>query len=125
MVRRRYQRVPLKRTINLRVLRPASDMHTGMTNDFSPDGCAVRHGTSGLHCGMRVKVWLALPDRAECLEINHAAVTWTTERQCGIRFMAVIPEDHARIKTVYDLLLQAQTEEEESAKPIVITLCVA
>lgn len=97
-------------------------MRPGMTIDFSPEGCAVQHDTSALHCGMRVTLQLALPDRLDPLEIKHASVIWIKNHQCGIRFLALSPKDQTRINTVYDVLLQAQTEKEESTAPAVITL---
>ena len=122
MPKRRHQRVPLKRTIGLRKFGQADNIHIGTTIDFSPDGCAIQHDNPALHCGMRVKLRLALPDRAECLEIHHATVTWTRQHRCGIRFIALTPEEQARVMMVYDLLLQAQAPEEEGNVPPLIFL---
>lgn len=122
MPTRRYQRVPLRRVIGLRKPGQAGDPQAGMTIDFSPEGCAIQHETLALHCGMRVKLRLALPDRQDCVEIDQAIVTWTRKHQCGIRFMALTQEDQARIKMVYEMLLEAQAGETDHDSPPVITL---
>ncbi|MEC4890707.1 MAG: PilZ domain-containing protein [Nitrospira sp.] len=119
MPTRRYQRVPLQRPVSLR---GTGHNQSGITKDFSPDGCAIQQDTRSLHCGMRLKLQLALPDRQDHLEIEHAIVTWTHNQKCGIRFLDLSPDALARIKNVYDLLLSAQRIDDQEEAPILISL---
>jgi len=119
MPTRRYQRVPMQRPVNLRSTGPT---HSGVTLDFSPEGCAIQQNKISLHCGMRLKLQLTLPDRPEGLDVDHAIVAWATPQSCGIRFIATSPEGQARMKNVYDLLLDAQTGEGREETPALISL---
>lgn len=119
MPTRRYQRVPMQRPVNLR---SPGRSQSGVTVDFSPAGCAIQQDTRSLHCGMRLTLQLALPDRQDHLEIEHAIVAWIKNQECGIRFITLSPEGQARIKTVYELLLNAQTTEEQDEPLPLISL---
>ena len=119
MPTRRYQRVSMQRPVNLRSTGPN---HSGVTLDFSPEGCAIQQNKLSLHCGMRLKLQLTLPDRPEGLDVEQAIVAWATQHSCGIRFMTISPAGHMRIKSVYDSLLDAQTGEGQEEPPALISL---
>lgn len=119
MPTRRYQRVPMQRSVSLR---STGYSQSGMTMDFSPEGCAIQQDTRLLHCGMRLKLQLALPDRQDQLEVEHAIVAWTKNQKCGIRFLDLHPDVLVRIRRVYDSLLNAQRIDDPEETPILISL---
>jgi len=109
----------MQRLVNLRSTGPT---HSGVTLDFSPEGCAIQQSKLSLHCGMRLKLQLTLPDRPEGLDVEHAIVAWATQHTCGVRFMAISPGGPVRIKSVYDSLLDAQAGERQNETTALISL---
>jgi len=63
---------------------------------------------------MRLTLRFSLPDRLEPTEIKQAVVTWTRNNDFGVEFWTQSRETLARVKQVYDSLLDAQTSEETS-----------
>ena len=61
---------------------------------------------------MRMTLRISLPDRREPIEIKPAVVTWTGKDSFGVEFLSLAQDVRARVKMVYDLLLEAQTSSE-------------
>jgi len=55
---------------------------------------------------------ISLPDRREPIEIKPAVVTWTGKDSFGVEFLSLAQDVRARVKMVYDLLLDAQSSAE-------------
>lgn len=109
MSKRKNTRVEMNRPIE--VQGPRGNGH-GVVQDFSPGGCRIQQAEAKVHCGMRLTLRIALPDRREPIEIKPAVVTWTSNAGFGVEFLALSQEARARVKLVYDLLLEAQTTTE-------------
>ena len=109
MAKRKNVRVEMNRTVELHGSRGRSQ---GIVRDFSPSGCCIHQAATNVHCGMRVTLWVSLPDRIESIEIKSAVVTWTRQNAFGVEFLTPSPETRLRIKQVYDQLLEAQTAED-------------
>lgn len=84
----------------------------GVVRDFSPGGCRIQQADAKVHCGMRLTLRISLPDRREPIEIKPAVVTWTRKDAFGVEFLTLSQETRARVRMVYDLLLEAQTAAE-------------
>jgi len=61
---------------------------------------------------MRLTLRISLPDRIDPIEIKPAVVTWVGKDAFGVEFMNLSAETRARVKAVYELLLEAQTTHE-------------
>ncbi len=106
MSKRKNRRVEMNRPIELQGPRGNS---RGVVRDFSPGGCRIQQADAKVHCGMRLTLRISLPDRIEPIEIKPAVVTWTNQEAFGVEFLALSTETRARVKMVYDLLLDAQS----------------
>ncbi|MBK8377208.1 MAG: PilZ domain-containing protein [Nitrospira sp.] len=84
----------------------------GVVRDFSPGGCRIEQPEAKVHCGMRMTLRISLPDRREPIEIKPAVVTWTGKDSFGVEFLSLSQDLRARVKIVYDLLLDAQSSAE-------------
>ncbi len=109
MSKRKNRRVEMNRPIEMQGPRGISQ---GVVRDFSPGGCRIQQADAKVHCGMRLTLRIVLPDRREPIEIKPAVVTWTAKEAFGVEFLALTQEIRARVKMVYDLLLEAQTTAE-------------
>ncbi|WHZ16374.1 MAG: hypothetical protein OJF52_003223 [Nitrospira sp.] len=111
MPKRRASRVEMSRSVEFHGPYGTSQ---GTVQDFSPRGCRIHRVDAKVHCGMRLTLRFSLPDRLEPTEIKHAVVTWTRKNDFGVEFSNQSRETLARVKQVYELLLDAQTPEESS-----------
>ncbi len=109
MSKRKNTRVEMNRPIEVQSSRGTSQ---GVVRDFSPSGCRIEQADAQVHCGMRLTLRISLPDRREPIEIKPAVVTWTGKDSFGVEFLTLSQEIRARVKIVYDLLLDAQTTAE-------------
>ncbi|MBS0170944.1 MAG: PilZ domain-containing protein [Nitrospira sp.] len=109
MAKRKSTRVEMNRPIEVQGARGASQ---GVVRDFSPGGCRIQQADAKVNCGMRLTLRISLPDRIDPIEIKPAVVTWVGKDAFGVEFLALTPETRARVKAVYDLLLEAQTAQE-------------
>ncbi len=109
MANRNNTRVEMNRTVEIQGSRGHSQ---GIVRDFSPSGCRIHQPDPNVHCGMQLKLRIALPDRMELIEIKPALVTWTEKDAFGVEFLTPSPEIRLRMKHVYDQLLEAQTAED-------------
>ncbi len=110
MSKRRHPRVHLHRSI---AYQGSCGTGHGTVHDFSPSGCRIHEADAKVHCGLRLTLWISLPDRIEPIEIKPAVVTWTQKNTFGVEFIAPSQEIRTRMKQVYDLLLDAQTAEDK------------
>ena len=109
MSKRKNTRVEMNRPIELQGPRGTSQ---GVVRDFSPGGCRIEQPDAKVHCGMRLTLRISLPDRREPIEINPAVVTWTGKESFGVEVLSLSQDIRARVKIVYDLLLDAQSSAE-------------
>ena len=109
MSKRKNTRVEMNRPIELHGPRGSSQ---GVVRDFSPGGCRIEQPEAKVHCGMRMTLRISLPDRREPIEIKPAVVTWTGKDSFGVEILSLAQGVRARVKMVYDLLLEAQTSSE-------------
>lgn len=109
MAKRKSTRVEMNRPIEAQGPRGASQ---GIVRDFSPGGCRIQQADANVNCGMRVTLRISLPDRIDPIEIKPAVVTWVGKDAFGVEFLALSTETRARVKAVYELLLEAQTAHE-------------
>ncbi len=109
MSKRRDTRVEMNRPVELK---GSIGTLRGIVRDFSPRGCCVHlEERNVVHCGLRVTLRISLPDRMEPVEVTPAIVTWTHEQAFGVEFFTTSQATRARLKEVYDQLLEAQTVE--------------
>ncbi|MBA3752847.1 MAG: PilZ domain-containing protein, partial [Nitrospira sp.] len=96
MSKRRYPRVHIHRSIAYQ-----GSCGTGheTVHDFSPSGCRIHEADAKVHCGLRLTLWISLPDRIEPIEIKPAVVTWTQKDTFGVEFIAPSHEIRTRMKT--------------------------
>ncbi len=109
MAKRKTIRVEMNRPIEVQGPRGASQ---GVVRDFSPGGCRIQQADAKVNCGMRVTLRISLPDRIDPIEIKPAVVTWVGKDAFGVEFLSLSTDTRARVKAVYDLLLEAQTTHE-------------
>lgn len=109
MAKRKSTRVEMNRPIEVQGARGASQ---GIVRDFSPGGCRIQQENANVNCGMRLTLRISLPDRIDPIEIKPAVVTWVGKDAFGVEFMNLSAETRARVKAVYELLLEAQTTHE-------------
>lgn len=109
MAKRKTIRVEMNRPIEVQGPRGASQ---GVVRDFSPGGCRIQQADPKVNCGMRVTLRISLPDRIDPIEIKPAVVTWVGKDAFGVEFLSLSTDTRARVKAVYDLLLEAQTTHE-------------
>lgn len=111
MPKRRSSRVEMSRSVEFHGPYGGGE---GTVQDFSPRGCRIHRADAKVHCGMRLTLRFSLPDRLEPTEIKQAVVTWTRNNDFGVEFWTQSRETLARVKQVYDSLLDAQTSDETS-----------
>jgi len=109
MAKRKSTRVEMNRPIEMQGARGASQ---GVVRDFSPGGCRIQQADAKVNCGMRLTLRISLPDRIDPIEIKPAVVTWVGKDAFGVEFLSLSTETRARVKAVYELLLEAQTSQE-------------
>jgi len=109
MAKRKSTRVEMNRPIEVQGARGSSQ---SVMRDFSPGGCRIQQADAKVNCGMRVTLRISLPDRIDPIEIKPAVVTWVGKDAFGVEFLALSTETRARVKAVYDLLLEAQSAHE-------------
>lgn len=109
MAKRKSTRVEMNRPIEMQGARGASQ---GVVRDFSPGGCRIQQADAKVNCGMRLTLRISLPDRIDPIEIKPAVVTWVGKDAFGVEFLSLSAETRARVKAVYDMLLEAQTSQD-------------
>ncbi len=109
MAKRKSTRVEMNRPVELQGPRGVSQ---GVVRDFAPGGCRIQQADAKVNCGMRLTLRISLPDRIDPIEIKPAVVTWVGKDAFGVEFLSLSTETRARVKAVYELLLEAQTAHE-------------
>jgi hypothetical protein len=79
----------------------------GMLLDLSLQGCRIK-GAPPFPCGTRLRLQLWLPDQAEPVKLELAAVRWVQDDHFGVSFLEVTPDARARIEQGLQVLIEAQ-----------------
>ncbi len=69
----------------------------GTVRNLSVGGCKVVTDTR-VNPGMHLELHLYLPDHAMPVEIDLAAIRWSTGREVGLEFISIRPEEEARLQ---------------------------
>ena len=79
----------------------------GMLVDLSLQGCRIK-GVPPSPCGTRLRLQLWLPDQAQPVNVELAAVRWIAAEQFGVSFQEVSPDARELIEQMVQLLREAQ-----------------
>src|SRR5262250_591686 len=74
----------------------------GMLVDLSLEGCRIK-GVPPFPCGTRLRLQLWLPDQAQPVNVELAAVRWVAAEQFGVSYLDVSPDALGRIEQVVQL----------------------
>jgi hypothetical protein len=107
MPKRIDTRVMVHRRVEYQHARGQGD---GMLLDLSLQGCRIK-GTAPFLCGARLRLQLWLPDQAQPVKVELAAVRWVKDDQFGVSFLEMPPDARARLEQVVRLLQEAQQPE--------------
>jgi hypothetical protein len=75
----------------------------GTLVDLTRQGCRIK-GMPPLLCGTRLRLQLWLPDVAQPVKVDLAAVRWVQDDQFGVSFLEVSPDTRAYLDQVCQLV---------------------
>jgi hypothetical protein len=104
MAKRRDARGMVHRRVEYR---HAGGRGDGTLVDLTRQGCRIK-GTPPLPCGTRLRLQLWLPDVAQPVTVDQAAVRWVQDDQFGVSFLEVSPAARAYLDQVCQLVREAQ-----------------
>ena len=87
--------------------RHAGGQGEGTLLDLTRQGCRIK-GTPPLPFGTRLRLQLWLPDVAQPVKVDLAAVRWVQDDQLGVSFLEVSPDARACLEQVCQLVRDAQ-----------------
>jgi hypothetical protein len=79
----------------------------GRLLDLSLQGCRIK-GAPPFCCGARVRLQLRLPNLAQPVTVDLAAVRWVQDDQFGISFLEVSPHARACLEQVCQVVLETE-----------------
>jgi hypothetical protein len=86
----------------------------GVLQELSLKGCRVASTTS-VQPGTELELRVAVPGEVPALKVELAVVRWAREKQFGLSFVALRPEEQerlARLLSEFDLYQQEHSTEE-------------
>lgn len=108
MSKRIRARVMVHRRVEYRHARGQGD---GMLMNLSLQGCQIK-GAAPFASGTRLRLQLWLPDQAQPVKVERAAIRWVKDDRFGVSFLEVAPDARARLEQVFQLLHEAQQPED-------------
>lgn len=85
--------------------RHAGGLGDGTLVDLAREGCRIK-GALPPPCGMRLRLQLWLPDLAEPVTVDLAAVRWVQDDQFGVSFLEVSPDARACLEQVCQVVVE-------------------
>jgi hypothetical protein len=85
--------------------RHAGGLGDGTLVDLARQGCRIK-GASPPPCGMRLRLQLWLPDLAQPVTVDLAAVRWVQDDEFGVSFLEVSPDARACLEQVCQVVLE-------------------
>ncbi len=79
----------------------------GRLLDLSLQGCRIK-GAPPFRCGARLRLQLWLPNLAQPVTVDLAAVRWVQDDQFGISFLEISPHARACLEQVCRVVLEAE-----------------
>lgn len=69
----------------------------GMTLNISTGGCKIE-SESRVEPGTELELHIHLPNQTSTLEIKRAAVSWSRDREFGVKFLSMRTEEELRLR---------------------------
>jgi PilZ domain-containing protein len=85
--------------------RHAGGLGDGTLVDLARQGCRIK-GMTPPPCGMRLRLQLWLPDLAQPVTVDLAAVRWVQDDQFGVSFLEVSPDARACLEQVCHVVVE-------------------
>jgi hypothetical protein len=107
MSKRILARIMMHRRVEYRHARGQGE---GMLLDLSLQGCRIK-GAPPFPTGTRLRLLLWLPDQAQPVKVERAAVRWIKDDEFGVSFLELTPDARICVEQVLQLLHEAQQPE--------------